>query len=48
MKNYPGMIRFLPLLLLTTFGFNTFAEEIEEVVVTGSYIKGTPEDAACR
>jgi outer membrane receptor protein involved in Fe transport len=46
MKKYPGMIRFLPLLLLTTFGFNAFAEEIEEVVVTGSYIKGTPEDAA--
>ena len=40
------VIRFLTLLLLPVWGFNAVAQEIEEVVVTGSYIKGTPEDAA--
>ena len=28
------------------FSLNVAAQEIEEVVVTGSFIKGTPEDAA--
>ncbi len=37
----------MPIVLLASLAlsFPTFAQEIEEVVVTGSYIKGAPEDA---
>ena len=43
--------RLVPVLFASAagmFGTTAFAEqgEIEEVVVTGSYIRGTPEDAA--
>jgi len=38
--------RSLSLLALTLFSFSAVAEEMEQVTVTGSYIKGSAEDAA--
>lgn len=39
-------LRLLLLVFTFCFGGSAYAETLEEVVVTGSYIKGTPEDAA--
>ena len=47
MKKDLGLMRFIGLLFFLLFGYNAHSEPIlEEVVVTGSYIKGTAEDAA--
>ena len=42
-----GFLALVTMVTAVAFVSTTWAEEqIEEVVVTGSYIKGTPEDAA--
>ena len=47
MKKDLGLIRLTGLLFFLLFGYNAHSEPIlEEVVVTGSYIQGTAEDAA--
>ncbi|MFT4820576.1 MAG: iron complex outermembrane receptor protein, partial [Candidatus Azotimanducaceae bacterium] len=46
MKNYKKKAMALGL-ILPSLAFGVFAEDtMEEVVVTGSFIKGSPEDAA--
>ncbi|MFT4799297.1 MAG: iron complex outermembrane receptor protein [Candidatus Azotimanducaceae bacterium] len=42
----PKLIRDIALVSISVISVSAFAEDMEEIVVTGSYIKGSPEDSA--